>query len=159
MKTLILYATKYGTAEVVAQKLSKELDGVVDLVNIMIEPAPSLELYDTVILGGSIYMGRIQKQLTKYMKEHIHELEGKTIGLYICAAHPEERKRQIELQQAFPDSLNRKAAVKAILGYVINFEKMKLIDKLIMRKVKGDSNSNAEFYENRIRSFCQSLHS
>lgn len=157
MKTLILYATKYGSTEEVARRLRKQLDGEVTLVNVMTNPVCSPELYNTVILGGSIYMGKVQKQLTNYIKKNINVLEQKNIGLFICAAHPEEKERIIELQHAFPESLNRKAAAKAVLGYAINFDKMRFIDKFIMRKIKGDSTNVAEFYDDRIKSFSSSF--
>jgi menaquinone-dependent protoporphyrinogen oxidase len=159
MKTLILYATKYGATEEVARRLRKQLDGEVDLINVAASPVHSPEPYDTIVLGGSIYMGKIQKQLTNYIRKNIDVLEQKKIGLFICAAHPEEKKRIIELQQAFPASLNRKAAAKAVLGYAINFDKMRLIDKFIMRKIKGDSTNVAEFYDDRIKSFSTSFSS
>jgi menaquinone-dependent protoporphyrinogen oxidase len=157
MKTLILYATKYGATEEVARRLRKQLDGEVTLVNVMVDPVRSPERYDMVILGGSIYMGKVQKQLTNYIRKNIDILGQKNIGLYICAAHPEENKRIIELQQAFPASLNRKAIAKAVLGYAINFDKMRFIDKFIMRKITGNSTNVAEFYDDRIKSFSTSL--
>ncbi|SFG84156.1 flavodoxin domain-containing protein [Sporolactobacillus nakayamae] len=157
MKTVILYATKYGSTEEVARRLREQLDGEVDLVNVVMDSFHAPVSYDTVILGGSVYMGKIQKQLTNYIRKNIDVLEQKRIGLFICAAHPEEKKRIIELQQAFPTSLNQRATAKAVLGYTINFDKMSFIDKFIMRKIKGDNKNVAEFYDDRIKSFSASF--
>lgn len=41
----------------------QNLQSDVKLVNLMKEKAPALEGYDRVIIGGSIYYGRIQKEL------------------------------------------------------------------------------------------------
>lgn len=48
MKTLILYSTKYGTAEKVAKLIASSLRGEVCLVNLKKEKPPLLHSFDAV---------------------------------------------------------------------------------------------------------------
>ena len=61
MKTLIVYSSKHGTAEKSANILKSKLTGDVDVVNIMLFAPTNLDKYDNIILGGSIYIGKVQK--------------------------------------------------------------------------------------------------
>lgn len=157
MKTILIYATKYGCAAETAQRIKAELDREIEFVNIMTDNVPSLDHYDTVILGGSIYMGRVQKKLSAYMNGQMEHLLNKKIGLFLCAGEPDEAARSRELQNAFPEALYRHAAAKDVLGYAFNFEKMHFLDKLIMRKIKGNSISTVEFFDDRISQFARAL--
>lgn len=157
MKNVIIYATKYGCAEQAAIRIKKELPGETDLINIMKDTVPSLQSYDTVILGGSVYVGRVQKQLTAFINSHLAELQTKKIGLYLCAGAPDEPSKQKELETAFPEALAKHAAAMNILGYAFCFEKMKFFDKLIMSKIKGDSKSETVFFDDRIKNFIQAM--
>jgi len=59
MNILIAYATKYGCTEKCAAVLSEKLTGKVDLCNLKGGRASDLTQYEKVIIGGSIYMGKI----------------------------------------------------------------------------------------------------
>ncbi|MDN3956354.1 flavodoxin domain-containing protein [Sporolactobacillus laevolacticus] len=157
MKSLIIYATKYGSAAEVARRIKNQLDGNTELINVITDPAPTPNHYDTVILGGSIYMGKIQKQLTNYINKNLEELKKKNVGLYICAGHPDKDYVLNEFRNAFPEDLYKHALVKDTLGYVFNFEKLRFFDKLILRAFKGDSVSTSELYDDRIASFSQAF--
>ena len=56
MKTLILYATKYGATEACARLLAQNLEGEVQIINIKQAKDIDLRKYDRVILGSSIYV-------------------------------------------------------------------------------------------------------
>lgn len=159
MKSIIVYATKYGCAEEAAKRVQKELGPETELCNILTGNVPPLSGYDTVILGGSVYVGRVQKQITAFCTDHLTELLGKKVGLFLCAGQTEEDARQKELEAAFPAALLQHAAAKDILGYAFQFEKMKFLDKIVMKKIKGDSVSTAEYYGNRIARFAGALKS
>lgn len=102
MKTVIIYATKYGSAENAAELLKKRLGGRVKLINIVKELVPPLNEYDTVILGGSIYAGNIQTKLGEFMNYNLDILLQKRVGLFLCAAHPDPEVREKELAASFP---------------------------------------------------------
>jgi menaquinone-dependent protoporphyrinogen oxidase len=155
MKSIIVYSTKYGSVEKASKMLKEKLKGEVALVNIMKEKAPSLEGYDTVILGGSVYVGKVQKELTGYISKNLSELTKKRIGLFICGALKENEKLAEEFNNAFPEELYDKALAKEVFGYEFNFEKMSFIDKMATEKIIGIKSSVSEFKEDIIDSFAK----
>lgn len=68
MKTLILYAGKYGATADCAQRLCALL-GDAQARDLAREPRPELAGYDAVILGASVYMGRPRKEMVAYARE------------------------------------------------------------------------------------------
>ncbi|MFD2878560.1 flavodoxin domain-containing protein [Paenibacillus rhizoplanae] len=56
-----------------------------DVVNLSSGPLPDLTGYGTVILGGSIYYGRIRKEMAAFTARHKQELFNQTAGLvHLC---------------------------------------------------------------------------
>lgn len=156
MRSLIIYATKYGCVEKAATILKSKMDGDVSLANIANKKVPTLDDYDNVILGGSIYVGKIQKLLTNYIKANLPILLHKRVGLFICAGQPEPVRTQ-ELEQAFPAELYNHAAAKDVFGYEFRFDKLSFLDKLIMRKVAGVTQSISDLSEEKIESLAKAI--
>lgn len=156
MKSLIIYATKYGCVEKAAKMLQSKMPGEVQLVNVGKEKVPSLQNYDTIILGGSIYIGKIQKKLTNYINNNLSTLLQKRIGLFICAGEPEP-VRSKELATAFPPELFNQALAKEVFGYEFDMEKINFLDKFIMRKVKGVTQSHFALSAENIDNFARAM--
>lgn len=157
MKSIIIYATKYGSVEKAAQMLKGKMEGQVLLVNVIKEKVPSLDQYDNVILGGSIYIGKIQKQLTGYIKENLPLLLKKKVGLFVCAGAEETEAQSQMLTAAFPPELLNQAVAKAVVGYEFHYEKLNFFDKLIMKMVKGITESCSKLSEENIQNFAKAM--
>lgn len=156
-KILILYTTKYGYTERTANRLKAELGQDVRLVNLMKEQAPALDGCDTVILGGSVYYGKVQKQLTAYISRNLEELKHKKLGLFISAGLPDEEKKRQELLAAFPAPLREQAVCADILGDEIAFAKLSWLDKLITRTVMGSKTGHSHPEDAKVHRFAQAL--
>lgn len=61
MKTLILYTSKYGCTKDCANYLKSKLGQQTDIASLDYFQTTDLQHYDWIILGGSIYIGKIQK--------------------------------------------------------------------------------------------------
>jgi Flavodoxin len=155
MKSIIIYSTKYGCTEKAAKLLKSKMAGETLTVNLMKEKVPPIGEYDTVILGGSIYIGRIQKELTNYINRNISELLNKKIGLFICAGSPDEGARAKELETSFPAELYGHAISKEVFGSEICFEKLGFFDKKILSMVQGSKESSYNLSEEKIESFAR----
>lgn len=153
MRTIIIYATKHGSAENAASMLKAWLEGEIQILNIMLEDVPNLAPYENVVLGGSIYMGKIQKKLAKYMAANLPILMKKRIGLFICAGEKEEIRRR-ELETAFPIELYTHAVCKEIFGYEIHYEKLNFIEKKLASAILGHNQSYCNLSEEKIKSFA-----
>ncbi|GLC31603.1 flavodoxin domain-containing protein [Clostridium omnivorum] len=155
MKSIIIYSTKHGTTEKAARILSAKLPGEVVLKNIMKENVSSLEEYDNVILGGSIYIGKVQKNLTEYMQKNLKELLSKRVSLFLCAGETNEELAAKQIKGAFPEELYKAAICKDSFGFEFNFDKLNFFEKLIMKKVKGVKESYYELKEDSIDRFAK----
>jgi menaquinone-dependent protoporphyrinogen oxidase len=159
MKSIIIYATKYGCAEKAARMLKERLRGEIDMVNVAKEKVPSLKEYDNVILGGSIYVGKIQKELASYINNNLTELLGKRTGLFICGALKETDKISKELKDAFPEALSNKTVAKETFGYEFSFDKMSFFDKIATKSIVGIKSSISELNEDAIENFAKAINS
>ena len=157
MKSVIIYSTRYGSTLEAANRIKKELGEECSIVNVMTDTVPNIDGFDTVVLGGSIYVGRVQKQLTAFMNANLKQLLSKKVGLFLCAGAPNDEEKEKELKGAFPSELYEHASAKDVLGYAFIFEKMKFLDKLIMKKIKGDANSTSVYFDDHIKKFADTL--
>lgn len=159
MKSIIIYSTRYGSTFEAAKRINAEIGGNAEVVNVMTETVPNIDDYDTVILGGSVYVGRVQKQMTAFINANMNKLLSKKVGLFLCAGVQKDEEKEKELKSAFPGELYDHAAAKDVLGYAFNFEKMKFFDRIIMKKIKGDANSTSAYFDDRIVKFAKALSS
>lgn len=157
MRTIIIYTTKYGFTERMAGLLKVKLGPDTSLVNLAKETPPPLELYDVVVLGGSIYFGKVQKKLTAYMTKHLDELEKKKLGLFVSAGLPDREAKEKELLQAFPHSLRGVACCMEVLGDEIIFNKLSVLDRLITRVVSGSTLDHCHVDQAKIEGFAKAL--
>lgn len=133
MNTLIVYATRYGCSESCAKILSGKLQGKVDIHNLKEGQAVNLSQYEKVIIGGSIYVGKIQKEVSEFCAKHLEELKQKKVGLYVCGMLKE--KAEIELNDNFPTELLKYAVAKEFFGGKFNFKKMNIFVKFIVKNI------------------------
>ena len=158
MKTLIVYATKYGSAEKCAGKLKEDLalSGEVECLNLKRRPEVDLNRYDTVIIGGSIHMGGIQKEVKAFCSAHLDTLLKKRVGLFICCMRDGEIADS-ELAQAFPQELLAHAEAKDYFGGEFIFKRMNLLDRLIVRKVSKVEQDTSTLSEEKIQAFARKM--
>jgi menaquinone-dependent protoporphyrinogen oxidase len=135
--------------------LKSMLTGEVKQINIMKENIPSLDDFDHVIIGGSIYVGKIQKKLSKIVDKNLSILLTKRIGLFICAGERKEEVREKELVDSFPNELLEHAICKDIFGYEIHFEKLNFLEKKMVAAVLGHKNSCRELSIEKIKRFAE----
>ena len=133
MSTLVIYATKHGAAEKCASMLSKKLAGRVVLHNLKSGVRADLPEYEKIIIGGSIYAGRIQKEVTDFCVQNEKLLQEKNVGMYICCLS--KSNAEMQLNSAFPKQLLDNAVVKCSFGGEMRFSDMSFGEKLITKMV------------------------
>ena len=149
MRSLILFATKYGSVEKCAQFLKEKLTGEVDVVNIRKDKIPALDMYDTVILGGSIYIGKIQKEISRYCEDKKALLKTKKLGLFLCAGEESDKKYGY-FETSFTKELFDHAVSKEIFGHELYYEKLSLLDKLALRVARKPRHSYSKLNRENI---------
>jgi menaquinone-dependent protoporphyrinogen oxidase len=156
MRTLIVYGTKYGCAQKCAMELSKELNDNVELVNLKEKGSIDLTKYERVIIGGSVYIGTIQKEVTEFINKNLNELTNKEIGLFICGMQDGEMIEK-EITDNFPSELINKAKSIKHFGGEFTFNKMNFMEKIIVKKVSKITSDKSAIQHDNIKKFALDL--
>ena len=99
MRILVAYTSRNGTtarcAKMLAEKLGVRCD--VELCDMGAEKADSPENYDAVVLGSSVRMGRMSKQIKGYLKDHRSTLEKMPCAIFMCCGLPDDFDDYIDI--------------------------------------------------------------
>ncbi len=154
MKNLIVYATKYGSVANAAQLLAGELQGTTDLVRLGHDDVPNLDEYDSVAIGGSIYIGNIQKEVKEFCRDFKAELLEKKLGLFICAGEKNEEKQRDIIRKNFPSELIDHSTATGWFGYEVHFEKASFMDRTVIRLIMRVKESFSDLKKENIAEFA-----
>jgi len=156
MSILIVFRSKHGTTLKCAEKLAGKFSADTRIVDLKKEPNIDISKFDTVIIGGSIHAGRMQKSVIKFCEKNMDNLLKKDLGLYLCCME-EGEKAQKQFDNAFPDKLIGSAKARGLLGGEFNFEKMNFLERFIIGKISGQSKSVSKINEENITDFFDKL--
>ena len=156
MKTLIAYATRYGCARKAAEALRDHLGGEVSLVDLKEDGDPDPGPFDTVIVGGSIQAGRVQRRVRAYCEARSSALLEKRLGLYLCCMYEGEVAVK-QLADAFPAALRDRATATGLFGGDLDFEKVGFVARLVVKKVAGVTESVFKFDEGAVVAFAERM--
>lgn len=137
MKTLVLYATKYGATKAAAEKIAEKMPGEALAVNVS-DQIVDANAYDAIILGTPIYVGKPRKEMKLFVEKNMPTLLQKKIGLFMCCLQDENDSVSRQLQIAFPKELRDHASALAALGGVLDKQRLNKFDGLIMRVVSAN---------------------
>ena len=154
MKTLILYATKYGAAAEIAKRIASQLDNAIthDLKQGSI---PNLKEYDCVIVGSSIYAGTFRKEAKDYLVQNADELSKKKLGLFICSMG--DGNEDEVFKNNVPDEVLQAAVAKASLGGAFDPKKANFLERLIMKAVAKQSGYVDKISDEKISKFTEAI--
>ena len=156
MRTAIVYASKHGTTEKVAQNIQKMIGkDKAQLFNLKNNKHFDLTQFDQVVVGGSSHAGTIQKRIKNFVDQHRPELLEKKLGLFICCMH--EQEAETEFNNAYPEILRSHAVSKKIMGGEFRFEKMNFIEKALVKKIAGVNDSVSNIDEGKIQELVGEL--
>lgn len=153
MKTLIVYGTKHGTTEKCSKLLKDKLQGEVVVVNMKKEDVPDITSFDNIIIGGSIYMGQIRKEIKGFCSKNLNVLKDKRVGLFICGLNDKDVNTQ--LNSSFPEVLLTNAAAKENFGGEIIFKNMNFFESFIIKKINKTDKDILKLSEENINKFAQ----
>ncbi|NET33416.1 MAG: flavodoxin [Cyanothece sp. SIO1E1] len=153
MNTLILYATNHGTTEKIAERISRLIGyNRCKTVNINETTPPQLYDFDTVIIGGSIHFGKVQRKIRRYCEDHIDQLLTKKLGLFIC--YMDKDQEMEEYINSFPAALIQHAHAEGYFGGEFDFDKLNFIERFIVRKNLGHKESITRIDSQSINHFA-----
>jgi len=156
MKTLILYATKYGAAREIAERIAKRLDGA-ELFDLKQGAAPELTGYDRVVVGSSIYAGSIRKEAKKYLQTHESQLCEKCLGLFLSGIGAEGSEGFFS--RNFSQKLQDAAGAKAFLGGIFQPDKVGSMERRIFKAATKSAEYANTISDDKIDAFALALSS
>ena len=133
MKTLIAYSSTLGCTEQCASRLKADLGNGVEMYRISRRRRVNLDYYDTIIIGGSIHEGMIQRSVRHFCENNLEVLLKKQVGLFVCCVDPEANEHEL-IERAFPGKLTGHALASGFFGGELNIRKMNLLQKIMTRK-------------------------
>ncbi|MFZ5974950.1 MAG: flavodoxin domain-containing protein [Bacillota bacterium] len=156
MKTLIAYASKYGTTRDCANMLAEKFGADAAVIDLKTKPKTDLDVYDQIILGSPMYMGRIQKTVKNLCKDNHDLLLKKRIAFFVCGLSNKDEVRTY-LQSQFSEDLLEHAAAIRHFGGEIRLENAKFMDKFILEKMQKEKNMQPTLDTSVIEEFYDIL--
>jgi menaquinone-dependent protoporphyrinogen oxidase len=156
MKTLIIYSSSRGATEKASRMIKENLIGEVHLLDLRKDIIPDLNLYETVIIGGSIHAGNFQSKGKKFLEKNRHLLSSKKLGLFLCCMFEGDKAKE-QFENSFPLELRDKAVAKGLFGGEFIFSKMNFIEKQIIRKVSGFKEDTSTLKHGLIKDFADRI--
>ena len=154
LKTLILYATKHGAAGEIARRIADKADGAA-LHDLKQGDVPNLAEYDCVIVGSSVYAGRIRKEAKVFLSHNTEALQSKRLGLFISGM--DTGSENDVLAAAYSKELLQSAKTASFLGGIFDPDKAGFIERLIMRIVTKKSGYISTINDEKIGDFVKAL--
>ena len=136
MKTLILYATKFGSVAECAEILAGKIPGEKTIMDAGRFTPPIPDGFDRIIIGCSVHAGKIQRSIIKYIERNLPILEKKELAIFMCSLDSAEKGQEI-LKAALPESFMRSLKASGFFGGTVTFSKMNFIYRAVMKKITG----------------------
>jgi menaquinone-dependent protoporphyrinogen oxidase len=157
MKTLIAYATKYGTTREIAYRLSDSLQGTATLYDVADAKAekPNLADYDLIVLGSAVYAGNFPKPMGHFILGNIDAIAEKKLAMFLVGCMKTSGTQG--LAEAMPEKLRDKILKAEKFGGAFHWKKLSLFERFVVStvmKVRADF-SNVDW--ERVAGFAQEL--
>lgn len=147
MKTLIVYSSKYGTTETCAKEIANQIS--CDLKSLDQSNSLSLNDYDHIVIGSSVYIGKMRKAVTTFIEENKGLLKAKKLSLFFCCNETTDYKELV------PEVI--KHADIYYFGYELKLSQMKFLDKMVTKKVSGATEDVFSIKKGEIKKLISKL--
>ncbi len=155
MNTLIAFAGKYGCTEKCANLVSEKLNGSVEILDLNKIKDVDIDKYEKLIIGGSLYFGKVPKEVSEFCSEYIDSLKGKRIGLFVCGMQTDTAEAAIK--ENFPLELLKISQTTDFFGGEFIIDKMNFMEKMIVKKIAKTKTNVSDIHEDRIKIFADAM--
>jgi menaquinone-dependent protoporphyrinogen oxidase len=145
MKTLILYKSKKGMTKKLAELVSQELKSAA-LYNLN-DFNGELNDYEKIIIGSPVYIGKIDKQIKKFIDLNFPSLKTKSTRFFLCGMNYDNTQDVVGLNFSAEQAKTFKIDY---IGGAYNFEKLNFLQKFIIKKVSGETESREVVLQERL---------
>lgn len=131
-----MYASKHGTtqkcAEILAEKLRSSND--VLLYDAKSGDIPPADSFDTVVLGSSVRMGAVSKNIKSYVRENTKKLNAMPCAVFLCCGFPDEFDEYVREQ--FPKAFKPSYSFHCF-GGELKPQNVKGIERLLVKMIRN----------------------
>jgi len=154
MKVALIYMSRHGTTEKIIKHIAEQLTGEVQIFNLADETFPDIRNFGSIIIGGSIHYGSIQREIRQFCKRNMHELLERRVGLFVCCLLSTRDSDQFE--RAFPLVLKAHSKASAVFEGDLIYNKLNAIERLIFNPSKEEQDVIA-INESAIKAFVSAF--
>lgn len=145
---LVTYASKYGATKEIAEKIGEVLRQASLRVDVVpVDGIRDLSLYEVIILGSAVYVGKWQKEAVEFLNANEKTLAGRLVWLFSSGPTGEGDPVELVEGQRLPPALQpvvdriRPCDIAVFHGF-INPDKLNFIEKWsiksLVKKPFGD---------------------
>ncbi len=157
MSILILYRSKHGTVLDVVNMMKNISGEKVDIRKLDSHVTGSvIEKYDSIIVGGSIHMGKVQNRIRRFCKHYSHFFKEKNSGIFLCTL-TEPNKAEHYIKESFPPEIIEAVKAVGLFGGALKLENMNFIEKVMMKKISGKEKSFSNIDSDKVAAFIESF--
>lgn len=129
MKGIVIYKSKYGSTRQYAKWIGKELNLPVFETDELY--AVKLDSYDFVIVGSSVYMGKML--IKKWLRNNLEALWNKKIFLFVVSGTPADKKDKLDyyITASVPAEARNMCDIYFLPGKMI-IKSLSLYDRLVI---------------------------
>ncbi len=132
MKIAIIYSTSSGITKKAAKILSNKIKAKIQLIPIEKAKTACLLKYDFIILAGSLYHGKVQGTLKRYISRNTGTLMEKPVALFMNC--DEKSNTKSHLNKTFSEQLVKSSFISS------NPDEGNFIDKIKAKKTLSSEN-------------------
>lgn len=151
METLIVYGTKHGSTKKSAEMLADKIQG--DVTVVQLPASVELSKYDNVVIGSSVYMGSVRKEVKTFVEAFKAQLKLKRIGFFVCSAFSKED----EFENNYDPSLLESSLCTVNFGYEFDTKKFNFFEKMIAKAVPEDEMQTMGIMDKKVQLMADSM--
>ena len=158
-KTLFVYATRHGFTQSCVDWMIQHASPGCSAHNLIHTPNLSteeLEGFQTILIGGSIHVGDIQKQVKTFITTHKQVLLMRKVGLFLSCMD-EGEVAQEDFNKAFPEWIREHATAVAFTGAAFYFDKMNLLERWVIKRIHHSSEDIEHHKYDEMKAFLKKL--
>jgi len=148
MKTLLVYASKYGSVKSCVKLINQSIESKTIHAASLGEVNPMN--FDRIIIGASVYFGQIDKNLNKWLKSNKDLLLSKELFFFSCS-------KETSLEQIIDKNLLDHASDYTDFGYSLRVSEMTKIHSFITKKIAQTTNDCNHLKSESIHNFINKL--
>lgn len=156
MKTLIVYSSKYGTTEKCAKLVGSKLEGEKTYHNINSTESLNLVNYDIILIGTSVYFGKVNSKIQKFINNNKNMLLTKKVGVFLTCFEGGDKVEK-NFSSAYPEWLLKHSFTRERLGYEFYHDKMSVMDRFVTKNLIKVKKSTSNLFDKNINAFISNI--